>query len=561
MPAIVACATVAISSVATAATTFTVDDNGPADFSSIQAAIDAASDGDTILVSPGTYTSSNSSVVEIQGKSLTVESVGGKSQTFLDGENVRRVLTVKDSPGTTLNGFTIMRGMANPFGGGIHSDQSTLTIAHSTVGNCTATYGAGMLATNSSVTLAGTTFHDNTATNRGSSVYSFECILQIAGCSFRRNTCASGGAVEIDSPVAAAIFDSYFCSNTPNHTFGFFTDLGKNQFEAICPELLAIGWDFVLELAVYIRIPPCDPLAEMEVDMDPHGQDEIGQAIDVAVTPGGQVGFLDLEGIVHAVSPDDGAYLGALFQSDFMQAPVAIAFDDAFGYVADEAGQIHAFNASNGQQTGLMQSELLQPVDLAAGADGVLWATSSNAAAGLQAWDPRSGEMHMPFSGEFPGFDQPGAVTVLPDGSPLVVDQADSEIYLFDIASGAVSKFLSAEDSEKMGFGTIRELKCLPDNRVYILSDRGVTRYTQGGWFMEDLPDDTGVLAGMDLLVGFGPDPDPWRPADFDRNGLVDGADLARLLGAWGSEVVQFDLSQDGIVGGADLAMLLGDWG
>ena len=78
---------------------------------------------------------------------------------------------------------------------------------------------------------------------------------------------------------------------------------------------------------------------------------------------------------------------------------------------------------------------------------------------------------------------------------------------------------------------------------------------------MEDLPDDTGVLAGMDLLVGFGPDPVPWRPADFDRNGLVDGADLARLLGAWGSEVVQFDLSQDGLVGGADLAMLLGDWG
>ena len=36
--------------------TITVDDDGPADFSTIQAAIDDSNDGDTVLVADGTYT-------------------------------------------------------------------------------------------------------------------------------------------------------------------------------------------------------------------------------------------------------------------------------------------------------------------------------------------------------------------------------------------------------------------------------------------------------------------------------------------------------------------------
>lgn len=48
--------------------------------------------------------------------------------------------------------------------------------------------------------------------------------------------------------------------------------------------------------------------------------------------------------------------------------------------------------------------------------------------------------------------------------------------------------------------------------------------------------------------------------ADLDANGTVDAADLAVLLGAWGtSDPADFD--SDGIVGGSDLAILLGAWG
>jgi hypothetical protein len=49
-------------------------------------------------------------------------------------------------------------------------------------------------------------------------------------------------------------------------------------------------------------------------------------------------------------------------------------------------------------------------------------------------------------------------------------------------------------------------------------------------------------------------------PADFNVDGIVDGADLGVLLGAWGAQGVPQDLTGDGIVDGADLGVLLGSW-
>lgn len=48
-------------------------------------------------------------------------------------------------------------------------------------------------------------------------------------------------------------------------------------------------------------------------------------------------------------------------------------------------------------------------------------------------------------------------------------------------------------------------------------------------------------------------------PGDLNCDGVVDGADLGLLLGAWGSPGPG-DLNEDGIVDGADLGLLLGAW-
>ena len=88
-----------------------VDDDGPADFNNIQAAIDFAEDDDTIVVKPGTYNQNilfNGKAVTVTGKdpdnlsvvqSTIITSSSGYSVTFDFGEGSNSVLT-----GFTLTG-------------------------------------------------------------------------------------------------------------------------------------------------------------------------------------------------------------------------------------------------------------------------------------------------------------------------------------------------------------------------------------------------------------------------------------------------------------------------
>jgi hypothetical protein len=50
-------------------------------------------------------------------------------------------------------------------------------------------------------------------------------------------------------------------------------------------------------------------------------------------------------------------------------------------------------------------------------------------------------------------------------------------------------------------------------------------------------------------------------PADLNFDGVVDSADLGRLLGEWNSSHSLADLNDDGLVGSADLGLLLGAFG
>ena len=97
----------------------------PADKPTIQAAIDAAVDGDTILVAAGTYTEN----IDFKNKVITVQSTGGAATTIIDGANVNTVIAFGMTQGAAavLQGFTIQHGSA-PFGAGIFLSSASPTI-------------------------------------------------------------------------------------------------------------------------------------------------------------------------------------------------------------------------------------------------------------------------------------------------------------------------------------------------------------------------------------------------------------------------------------------------
>lgn len=85
----------------------------PADQPTIQAAINAAADGDTILVSPGTYYEN----LDFVGKAITLTSSAGAAQTIVDGLARDPVVTFNNGEkrDSILSGFTIRNGGAPPF--------------------------------------------------------------------------------------------------------------------------------------------------------------------------------------------------------------------------------------------------------------------------------------------------------------------------------------------------------------------------------------------------------------------------------------------------------------
>ena len=70
---IVLICTLAVPGILSAETIY-VDPDGKDGYATIQAAVDAAGQGDTIVVNPGTYTGRGNRDIEIRGKSITIQS-------------------------------------------------------------------------------------------------------------------------------------------------------------------------------------------------------------------------------------------------------------------------------------------------------------------------------------------------------------------------------------------------------------------------------------------------------------------------------------------------------
>ena len=115
-------------------------------FNALKAAIEGASDGDTIVVNRGIYTAT--SAIDVTANDLTVVSREGKGKTILDGDSSNRLLRVS-ATGFAVRGVTFKNGHSTQ-GGAIKLDGaaavSTATIADCDFVDCTARFGGAIYA-------------------------------------------------------------------------------------------------------------------------------------------------------------------------------------------------------------------------------------------------------------------------------------------------------------------------------------------------------------------------------------------------------------------------------
>jgi hypothetical protein len=136
--------------------------NVPGDYSTIQSAIDASADGDTVLVGPGTYYEQ----IDVGNHQITVQSSAGPATTTIDASFLGPVVTFGASATrtATLSGFTITHGQAQlSGGGGVTTNGGSPTIQGNVItNNYGEGFGNGIALLSSAALVTGNTISNNT---------------------------------------------------------------------------------------------------------------------------------------------------------------------------------------------------------------------------------------------------------------------------------------------------------------------------------------------------------------------------------------------------------------
>jgi probable HAF family extracellular repeat protein/parallel beta-helix repeat protein/predicted outer membrane repeat protein len=178
----------------------------PGDFGTIQAALDAALDGDTVEVAAGTYTGSGNRDLNFSGKAITLQSVlpTDPNLTVIDCQGLGRgfVLLNDEEGDSVIDGFTVLNGFHLDSGGGIDCNDVSPTIRNCIFDNCTSDgNGGGLASRKGGPRLNDIIFRNCRADLDGGALYCFEESSPILNtCSFTNNSAAQhGGGIAGDN--------------------------------------------------------------------------------------------------------------------------------------------------------------------------------------------------------------------------------------------------------------------------------------------------------------------------------------------------------------------------
>lgn len=220
-----------LSNIGISQTTWYVDDDAPNDpgsgtqsdpFLKIQYGIDAASDGDTVLVLPGTYVERIDFGPGGNPKSITVASDRGPADTIIDGSQSGSVVTFQsgEGPGSVLDGFTITNGLAGE-GGGVICLGSDATILNNMITENTAQGSGGGIfcyGTSNALEIRNNIIATNHVTNgAGGGISSFEAFPVIANNIISGNTASNeGGGIVCFDTTSPTITNNLIVENEAN---------------------------------------------------------------------------------------------------------------------------------------------------------------------------------------------------------------------------------------------------------------------------------------------------------------------------------------------------------
>lgn len=188
-------------------------DVGPSGYTytSIQTAIEAAVDGDVIMVHDGTYVEG----IDFRGKKITVRSENGPASTIIDCSTLYWTLGVAfwsgEGSDSVLDGLTVTGGLQCGNGGGVVCSASSPTITNCVItGNRGLSNGAGIYAYAGRPVISNCVITNNalvefdlsgnpTYYSMGAGLYFRNCTAVVTNCLIAGNKACVGGGIAVTS--------------------------------------------------------------------------------------------------------------------------------------------------------------------------------------------------------------------------------------------------------------------------------------------------------------------------------------------------------------------------
>ena len=199
--------------------------NVPGDQSTIQAGINASSNGDTVLVQPDTYYQNinfNGKNIAVASLFLTTGDTSYISQTIINGNNSNSVVKFNsgETNSTVLTGFTITNGYAY-YGAGINCySGSSPTLSYLNIENNNGhpgdSYGGGLcFMSETNAVCSNLTITDNSANEGGGIFFHDNGNATMSFITMSGNTSAHGGAMQISYSDPVIYHSVFYANNSP----------------------------------------------------------------------------------------------------------------------------------------------------------------------------------------------------------------------------------------------------------------------------------------------------------------------------------------------------------
>lgn len=171
----------------------------PSERPTIQAGVNAAIEGDTVLLAPGTYAGPGNYNITMGNKSLTVRSETGPQLTVIDCQGINRAFTLRGYTSDTLafEGMTIRNGDAGfaSSGGAIYSEGCSIRMVRCILADNQAREGGAVfvLSADGGCFLTECTLVENAASYDGSAIYAFNANVTLEKCLLWANLAPAKG--------------------------------------------------------------------------------------------------------------------------------------------------------------------------------------------------------------------------------------------------------------------------------------------------------------------------------------------------------------------------------